>query len=41
MNSRNLSTQAEGAGVAVDFRFPDQTPDWIWEPRPDSSFTWW
>ncbi|MBX3731068.1 MAG: type II secretion system protein [Verrucomicrobiae bacterium] len=23
------------------FRFPKETPNWIWEPRPDPGFTWW
>jgi len=23
------------------FKFPPQTPDWIWDPKPDENFTWW
>jgi prepilin-type N-terminal cleavage/methylation domain-containing protein len=23
------------------FQFPNQTPDWIWEPKPDPNYTWW
>jgi prepilin-type N-terminal cleavage/methylation domain-containing protein/prepilin-type processing-associated H-X9-DG protein len=30
-----------GDGHIEFFRFPDQTPDWIWDPKPDPGFTWW
>jgi prepilin-type N-terminal cleavage/methylation domain-containing protein/prepilin-type processing-associated H-X9-DG protein len=30
-----------GDGHVEYFRFPEETPDWIWDPKPDPEFTWW
>jgi prepilin-type processing-associated H-X9-DG protein len=30
-----------GDGHVEFYRFPDQTAQWIWDPKPDSGFLWW
>lgn len=30
-----------GDGHVDFFKFPDEAPDWIWSPAPDSDWKWW
>ena len=30
-----------GDGHVEFFRFPEETPNWIWDPKPDPAFRWW